>query len=307
VHAFQSLHKGKQSILCGTNFKIVKLFCFLYHKITRGLFRAIQNLVRPNYHDSQAVEARQDIDLRIGAAFTRFQTIRIRNRFPQFETNLISYGPCQFPTLGFVVDRYLRSVNFQPEPFWYIFCSYEKSDSQKVDFTWKRGHLFNRLACLVLYERCVENPVATVVRAVKREKRKWRPLPLNTVELQKLAARKLRMSAQRTMQLAEELYNKSLISYPRTETDMFNFRDDELMPLIASQNGDPRWGTYADEYVLFYYVLSLTNTVIALQTITSTRLHAVVTKMIRRILQFTQSDPLVTIIYLQKRLHFMNL
>jgi hypothetical protein len=29
-------------------------------------------------------------------------------------------GPCQFPTLGFVVERYFRVQNFVPEPFWRI-------------------------------------------------------------------------------------------------------------------------------------------------------------------------------------------
>ncbi len=30
----------------------------------------------------------------------------------------VSYGPCQFPTLGFVVDRYKRNRDFVSEPFW---------------------------------------------------------------------------------------------------------------------------------------------------------------------------------------------
>lgn len=70
-------------------------------------------------------------------------------------------------------------------------------------------------------------------------------MPLNTVELQKLASRKLRIGAHRTMQVAEELYNKGFISYPRTETDKFNFSDDELHQIVQGQTGDPTWGNYA--------------------------------------------------------------
>lgn len=33
---------------------------------------------------------------------------------------LISYGSCQFPTLGFVVERYKAVQAFIPEPFWKI-------------------------------------------------------------------------------------------------------------------------------------------------------------------------------------------
>lgn len=41
--------------------------------------------------------------------------------FPQkLVDKLISYGSCQFPTLGFVVDRYKDVESFIPEPFWKI-------------------------------------------------------------------------------------------------------------------------------------------------------------------------------------------
>ena len=45
------------------------------------------------------------MDLRCGAAFTRFQTKLLQNRYDEVGQDVISYGPCQFPTLGFVVDR----------------------------------------------------------------------------------------------------------------------------------------------------------------------------------------------------------
>lgn len=89
----------------------------------RSVARACANLTTLDQGMIDAVETRQELDLRIGTvidslltyckvllllgcAFTRFQTIRLRNVFPQILSNqLISYGPCQFPTLGFVVDR----------------------------------------------------------------------------------------------------------------------------------------------------------------------------------------------------------
>lgn len=74
---------------------------------------------------------------------------------------------------------------------------------------------------------------------------------MNTVELQKLAARKLKFSAQKTMQIAEELYNKGFMSYPRTETDQYNFNDDELKQIAEAQVTHPKWGNYANElYVI---------------------------------------------------------
>ena len=77
------------------------------------------------------MSARSEIDLRLGAAFTRFQTLTLQerstasNRTPprappftphylrgqdQYEglDGLLSYGPCQFPTMWFVVQRAAR-------------------------------------------------------------------------------------------------------------------------------------------------------------------------------------------------------
>lgn len=55
----------------------------------------------------------------LGAAFTRFQTLRLQKIFPNvLADQLISYGSCQFPTMGFVVERYKQVQAFIPEPFW---------------------------------------------------------------------------------------------------------------------------------------------------------------------------------------------
>ena len=75
---------------------------------------------QPNPLVSEAVEVRKELDLRIGAAFTRFQTLRLAKKFRSLVDQLISYGPCQFPTIGFVVERYKAIERFIPEPFWKI-------------------------------------------------------------------------------------------------------------------------------------------------------------------------------------------
>ena len=46
--------------------------------IPRDLHTAMNNLILPNQHDANAVDARQEIDLRIGASFTRFQTLLLQ-------------------------------------------------------------------------------------------------------------------------------------------------------------------------------------------------------------------------------------
>lgn len=81
-------------------------------------------------------------------------------------------GSCQFPTLGFVVDRYNEVQNFVPEPFWYIFVALER-DEFNVTFKWKRNHLFDHQAVLVLFEQCVLQPEAAVTHVETKPASKW--------------------------------------------------------------------------------------------------------------------------------------
>ncbi len=59
--------------------------------------RALRSLGRVNECFVQAVQARSEHDLRVGAAFTRFQTLRLQKKFEEFAdgSGVISYGPCQ--------------------------------------------------------------------------------------------------------------------------------------------------------------------------------------------------------------------
>lgn len=85
--------------------KSVEVFRAKFSALTRhDIENAINNLCAPQQSLSEAVRVRQEVDLRIGASFTRFQTLTLQQEIPN-EKALISYGSCQFPTLGFVVQR----------------------------------------------------------------------------------------------------------------------------------------------------------------------------------------------------------
>ncbi|CAN6681600.1 unnamed protein product [Malus baccata var. baccata] len=214
----------------------------------RDIYNAVQNLVNANKFFADAVDARQEIDLRIGASFTRFQTMLLRDAFVIDSTasdrNLVlSYGPCQFPTLGFVVERYWEIQSHEPEEFWTINCSH-RSDEGIATFHWMRGHLFDYACAVVIYEMCVEEPTATVTKVRQQEKLKKPPNPLNTIQLEQRASIYFRMSSEHTMKVAEELYQAGFISYPRTETDGFSERTD-LRAIVEEQQRHPGWGSYA--------------------------------------------------------------
>jgi len=84
------------------------------------LWRAMNTLTSLNQREIDAVLARQEIDLRLGSVFTRFQTVSLQDRITALDSKIVSFGPCQFPTLGFIVDRYEAILSFERETFWQI-------------------------------------------------------------------------------------------------------------------------------------------------------------------------------------------
>ncbi|KAL2352877.1 DNA topoisomerase [Cryomyces antarcticus] len=208
------------------------------------VIQAARNPIPLDERQANAVSARIELDLRIGASFTRMQTLSLKPMVEHLqELKAISYGSCQFPTLGFVVERYFRVKNFVPETFWSIKVMHQQYDVD-VKFTWRRNHLFDRMAVVILYERCLVAKTAKVVKMQKKPTRKWKPLPLTTVELQKMGSRYLRMDSQRVMKIAEDLYTKGWISYPRTETDQFD-KGMDLRALVSKQTPSQPWGAFA--------------------------------------------------------------
>ncbi|CEJ55946.1 Putative DNA topoisomerase [Penicillium brasilianum] len=211
------------------------------------VLQAAREPIELDEFQANAVAARIELDLRIGAAFTRLQTLQLQAVSAVLKEKVISYGSCQFPTLGFVVDRYLRVQNFKPETFWSIKVMLQR-EGKKVNFLWKRVHLFDRAAVTMMLERCLKAKQAKVTKVSQKPKSKWRPLPLTTVDLQMMGSRFLRLDSQTIMKVAEALYTKGYISYPRTETDQFDKAID-LKKLVEKQFPDNQWGQYAKDLI----------------------------------------------------------
>lgn len=114
------------------------------------------NLVAPNKNEALSVDARQELDLRIGCAFTRYQTRFFQGKYGDLDASLVSYGPCQTPTLTFCVDRMDKIKSFKPETFWYLDLELQppgESDPPAKTFNakWSRVHLFDKEVTYMFY------------------------------------------------------------------------------------------------------------------------------------------------------------
>jgi DNA topoisomerase-3 len=90
--------------------------------------------------------------------------------------------------------------NFKPETFWGIKVMHVQ-ERKKVNFLWRRVHLFDRAAVTVMLERCLLAKTAKVTKVNQKPTSKWRPLPLTTVDLQMMGSRYLRMDSSAVMKV----------------------------------------------------------------------------------------------------------
>ncbi|CAG2175473.1 unnamed protein product [Oppiella nova] len=210
-----------------------------------SITRAFNALIQPNKKVSDAVDVRQKLDLRLGAAFTRFLTLELQKLVPNLKDmyKLVSYGSCQFPTLGFVVDRFKARENFVPQKFWSIDVHYTK-DNMNACFNWKRVRVFCEQSCLAVMSKVMDSPEAVVTHINTKRRTKWRPQPMDTVTFERSVSSKLKINAKRAMTVAEKLYTSGFISYPRTETNKFP-PELNLVSYCQMQTASPIWGQFA--------------------------------------------------------------
>ncbi|XP_067861629.1 DNA topoisomerase 3-beta-1 [Heptranchias perlo] len=201
---------------------------------------AMNQLGEPNRNEALSVDARQELDLRVGCAFTRFQTKYFQGKYGNLDSSLISFGPCQTPTLGFCVERHDKIQSFKPEAYWVLQAKISNCAGDSMTLDWDRVRVFDREVAQMYLNMTKATRETKVESVSKKEKVKQRPQALNTVEMLRVASSALGMGPQHTMQIAEKLYTQGYISYPRTETTQYpdNF---DLKGALRQQANNPYW------------------------------------------------------------------
>merc|ERR1719187_2066410 len=91
---------------------------------SQELVGAYENLARPDKYAAMSVDARQELDLKIGVTFSRLMTRayldQAKEKFRLKDQKVISFGPCQTPTLWFCVQRHKEIKEFRPQEYYKI-------------------------------------------------------------------------------------------------------------------------------------------------------------------------------------------
>ena len=140
----------------------------------------------------------------------------------------------------------------QEEEFYYLELKLKKTDKEIGDkitiFNWERNRIFEKIICFTILEKTLENKTCKIISVQKKEKKKYRPFPLNTVEMTKLISRKLHINSKEAMDIAEKLYRDGLISYPRTETQRYKPTElSGLRKLVEDVQASSVYGAYCNK------------------------------------------------------------
>jgi DNA topoisomerase-3 len=164
-----------------------------------------------------AAEARSRADWLIGINGTRAFSVRHNT---SKETSL-KVGRVQTPTLALIVNREREINNFVSEPYWELYATFLKADGESYQGKWfleDNDRFKSREAAAEIANR-VEGKNAVVALLEEKNESEQPPQLYNLNDLQKEANRKFGMTAKRTLEVAQDLYEKKkLITYPRTDS-----------------------------------------------------------------------------------------
>lgn len=184
-----------------------------------------------------AGKARSEADWLVGINATRALSI-IAGK------GVRSLGRVQTPTLAMVCRRYLENRDFVPQAFWNLRVTSEKDGVSFRAIT--RDRFLEKAKADEALQKVRSAGKMTVTKMEKKEKSLNPPYLHDLTSLQKEANKRYNMSAQDTLDTAQRLYEKKVLTYPRTGSkfvpeDVFA----TLPALIAQQQGHQKFGRYA--------------------------------------------------------------
>ena len=150
----------------------------------------------------EAALCRERADWLVGINATRL--------FSTLYGQTLNVGRVMTPTLAMAVMREAAIAAFRPEPFYTV-----QLDAGNMTLTSKRFH--DKADAEAVVSRYTENK-AIITKAEKKEKSEKPPLLYDLTSLQREANRVLGYTAQQTLDYAQSLYEKKLITYPRTDS-----------------------------------------------------------------------------------------
>lgn len=206
---------------------------------TAGIQNAMDNLKENDLPEFQGIlreaEARAEGDYLLGFNYSPLLTLTRAYQQP------LSYGRCQTPLLQIVYCRDKAIREFRSEPYWSVEATYAKGFSgMLIDEDEKGKKFFDKTEA----ETALKNTAGkgTVIVYEKQGKKEKAPLLYNLAKLQQDMGRRYSFSPDKTLQIAQTLYEKyKVLSYPRTDSQYLSM---DVYDEITEHLGSCRFGNF---------------------------------------------------------------
>ena len=175
------------------------------------------NLRPSSEYDSlyQAALCRERADWIVGMNATRL--------FSCLYGQTLAVGRVMTPTLAMVVMRDAAIDAFKPEPFYTVRIILG-------EMTAESGRIAEKAEAEDLAKRCLQSGTAFVKKVERKEKTEKPPALYDLTSLQRDANRILGFTAQQTLDYTQSLYEKKLVTYPRTDS---RYLTDDMAGMVS--------------------------------------------------------------------------
>jgi len=203
-------------------------------EIMRGIREAKDLSAYDNLSASAYLRAKEDYLM--GINFSRVLTLRYGNSVSNYlntKYQAISVGRVMTCVLGMVVRREREIRAFVKTPFYRVLSSIalegenfegewravEGSRYFQTPYLYKEnGFKEKAYAEKLIQELLVSQPLQCTVEKIERKKENRNPpLLFNLAELQNVCSKLFKISPDETLKIVQELYEKKLVTYPRTD------------------------------------------------------------------------------------------
>ena len=205
----------------------------------KAIREGMANLKSGNHYDSlyYSAKARSEADWLVGINASRALSIARRGGY--------SLGRVQTPTLAMVCRRYIENRDFSSVPYWKLSALMEKEgvSLKAIGITDYESEASAQTALATLRSQS-RLKVESVARRVDEHGRikvthTSPPLLYDLTALQKEANRRHGFSADKTLSIAQSLYEKKITTYPRTGSRYISEDVFEEVPALLHKIGKP--------------------------------------------------------------------
>ncbi|MBL3644642.1 DNA topoisomerase III [Bacillus sp. RHFB] len=238
IHAGDAGREGELIVrnivnLCNVNKPMKRLW--ISSLTPKAIYEGFQNLkseekTRPLYYEAYT---RACADWVVGMNASRAYSILLKQRGV---SDVFSAGRVQTPTLALIVKREMEIEQFKSEPFWEVFADF-KMDCKKYQGKWQLNN-DPRIKTKEMADKIAgfcKGKEAEIAEMDTERKEFQPPLLFNLSSLQATVNKIYKYSPKQTLDIVQSLYQKGIVSYPRSDSNYVTEGEAETFPDILQK------------------------------------------------------------------------